>query len=198
MHHVRLTTAPRRAQKDRSPHNLVNSRSASGISSSLSSPASFQSSPASSSPPFPETAQPRCRTPARWHIFSAAGLQIGWLFTLKFCTLVIFLTSPGSGQQIELKADRCDNYRGPTRFYCGARKGAISTSTCLRMIEESHSFRLLLLTSSDDHEILSDVRNYRVLAIDFLPRPFCRSVSRRQALQVLLLCHFIPHRGAVL
>jgi hypothetical protein len=51
-HHVRLTTARRRAQKDRSSYYTVNRRSTPGISSSLSSPASFQSSPVGSSPPF--------------------------------------------------------------------------------------------------------------------------------------------------
>jgi hypothetical protein len=169
------------------------------MSSSLSSPASFHSSPAGSSSPFAATAQPRRRTPARWHLFSAAGQQIGGLFPFKTCVLDIIRTSPGRGQQTELKADPCDIYHVPAWFYYGAREGAISTSTCLRMTKESLSFRLvpLLLTSSDDHETLPDVRNYRVLAIAFRPRPFCRVIARRQAPQVLLVCHFMPHWGEV-
>jgi hypothetical protein len=98
------------------------------------------------------------------------------------------------------KADRCDIYLGPTWFYYGAREGAISTSTRLTMIKEILFFRLLplLLTPSDDHETLPDVRNYRVLAVAFPPRPFCPAIARRQAPQVLILCHFMPHRGEVL
>jgi hypothetical protein len=65
--------------------------------------------------------------------------------------------------------------------------------------ERSHFFRRLplLLPSSDGHEALLEVRNYRVLAVALLAMPFCPAIARRQVLQVLLACLFLFMPGAV-
>jgi hypothetical protein len=72
---------------------------------------------------------------------------------LKNCALLIVRTSPDSGQETEVKADNVFIYLIPTWFYCGAREGAITTSTGFRMNEKGMFQLLHFLTARNDHEL---------------------------------------------